>query len=91
MNFDYVKSLLLKFDAEKKTDEKASFVTLGELHKVVSALKALVCWKGVKFGEQTKLALGGHGFLNSAGHADTHNDYAIGWVSAEGDGTVLAQ
>lgn len=90
-NFDYIKDLLQRFNKEKEEDEKKSFETLAELHKAVSCIKALVCWKGVKFGEQTKLALGGHGFLNSSGHADIHNDFAIGWVSAEGDGTVLVQ
>lgn len=89
--FDKIQGMKKNFESLKATNMKESFKALAELHKTVSVMKALVCWKGVKFGEQTKLACGGHGFLNAAGLSEPHNDIAIGWVSAEGDGTVLVQ
>lgn len=71
--------------------DEGVFNKLAEIHGIASCLKPISTWYGEHFGELMKQACGGHGFLYMSGLTRLHYDFGVGYVTAEGDNTVLCQ
>ena len=76
-----------------KSQEKGSrtFEILADLHGLSCGFKAHSTWIGEHFSEFQKQACGGHGYLVASGLTRPHLDMGVGFVTAEGDNTVLSQ
>ncbi|RKP16103.1 acyl-CoA dehydrogenase NM domain-like protein, partial [Rozella allomycis CSF55] len=83
-------SLVAKLDSIKPSDPKIGKVldSLKETHATAAGLKAFCTWTTLNIIEQSRQALGGHGYSSYAGLASLYQDFAV-QCTWEGDNTVL--
>ncbi|XP_077292110.1 peroxisomal acyl-coenzyme A oxidase 3-like [Arctopsyche grandis] len=77
-----------KSNAGEKFEELNLMVS--ELHAMVSAIKPVITWTGVRAIQECREACGGHGYLKAANFGELRNNHDPS-VTYEGDNNVLGQ